>query len=127
MALIRSEEGPNQANLTDSEAGYLKSRRGFVADYNAQPIVSPLDPEKTAKRGMFITGVEVTNKNDDHPYLLPMIERAADNVAEKDDGSRVTLADAGYHSGSNLERCVQNGASGVGARGARQQTATPLR
>ena len=109
IVLTQSEDGPNQANLTDSEAGYLKSRQGFVAGYNAQAIVSPLDPEKAAKRGMFITGVEVTNKNDDHPYLLPMIEQAANNVGEKDDGSRVTLADAGYHSGSNLERCAQNG------------------
>ena len=109
MALTQSEEGPNQANLTDSEAGYLKSRQGFIAGYNAQAIVSPLDLKKAAKPGMFITGVEVTNKNDDHPYLLPMIEQAADNVGKKDDGDRVTLADAGYHSGSNLDRCVQNG------------------
>lgn len=108
IALTQSEEGPKQANLTDSEAGYLKSRQGFIAGYNAQAIVSPLDPEKAAKPGMFITGVAVTNKNDDHPHLLPMIEQAADNVGQKDDGDRVTLADAGYHSGSNLEECDLN-------------------
>ena len=109
MALTQSEEGPKHANLTDSEAGYLKSRQGSIAGYNAQAIVSPLDPEKAAKPGMFITGVAVTNKNDDHPHLLPMIEQAAENIGTMDDGDRVTLADAGYHSGSNLEQCVQNG------------------
>ena len=109
MALTQSEEGPKHANLTDSEAGYLKSRQGFIAGYNAQAIVSPLDPEKAAKPGMFITGVAVTNKNDDHPHLLPMIEQAAENIGTMDDGNRVTLADAGYHSGSNLEQCAQNG------------------
>ena len=34
-----------------------------------------------------------------------MIKQAADHVGQKDDWDRVTLADAGYRSGSNLEEC----------------------
>ena len=63
---------------------------------------------------MRITAVDVTNTPTDHPHLLPMIERAATNIAgtantANTEKAGVTLADAGYHSGPNLASCALAG------------------
>jgi transposase len=106
---VRREGGPKHANLTDPDARLLKVRGGYTTGYNAQAMVSPLKPG-----GMLITAVDVTNTPTDHPHLLPMIERAATNIAgtantANTEAAGVTLADAGYHSGPNLASCALAG------------------
>ena len=116
---VRREGGPKHANLTDPDARLLKIRaKGkYTTGYNAQAMVSPLKPG-----GMLITAVDVTNTPTDHPHLLPMIERAATNIAgtantANTEEAGVTLADAGYHSGP--EPCIvcTDGSQGAHARG----------
>ena len=109
IASVEQEEGPNHVNLTDEEAGLLKTRRGgFITGYNAQSMVSPLSSdEEEGGRGMIITAVDVNSNSDDHPQLVSMIETAAHNTGR--DPETVTLADAGYHSGANLATCATHG------------------
>ena len=109
IASVEEEEGPNYANLTDEDAGLLKTRRGgFITGYNAQSMVSPLSSdEDEGSRGLIITAVDVNSNSDDHPQLVSMIETAAHNTGR--DPETVTLADAGYHSGPNLATCATHG------------------
>ena len=61
---------------------------------------------------MFITGTAVAPGGDDHDELLPMIEQAAANTGSGEErGGRgtMTVADAGYHSGANLELAAEAG------------------
>ena len=121
LSEVEKEGRPNSANLTDPDAVLLKSRHGYVAGYNAQAIVSPVkaedeadgdDPPKSGSGGMFITGAGVAPGGDDHPELLPMIEQAAANTGSRGTGDAmvtVTIADAGYHSGANLELAAESG------------------
>ena len=51
---------------------------------------------------MLITAVEVTDDPDDHSQLVPMLRAAEETTKLR---SEMTLADAGYHSGSNLQQC----------------------
>ena len=108
LASVEDEEGPNHANLTDEEAGLLKTRRGgFITGYNAQTMVSPLPSEdEEGSGGLLITAVDVNSSSDDHPQLVSMIQAVADNTGR--DPETVTLADAGYHSGANLASCGSN-------------------
>ncbi|MBN4059477.1 IS1182 family transposase [Dehalococcoides mccartyi] len=102
---VEREGGPRHANLTDPDARLLRIRGGHTTGYNAQAMVSPLRPG-----GMLITAADVTNTPADHPHLLPMIERAASNIGKASvEEVRVTLADAGYHSGPNLASCALAG------------------
>ena len=113
LGRVEQEDGPNYENLTDQDAGLLNtSGGGFIAGYNAQSVAAPLKPPPSPDdapddSGMIITAVGLTASSDDHPQLIPMIEASADNT----DKSRasVTLADAGYHSGSNLAACASSG------------------
>ena len=50
-------------------------------------------------RGMLVTAVEVTDDPDDHSQLVPMLGAAEETTKLR---SEMTLADAGYHSGSDL-------------------------
>lgn len=104
LARVEAEEGPRHTNLTDTDAGLLKSGAGgFITGYNAQAMVSPLGSEDEGAQGMLITAADATASGDDHPHLTPLIEAAADNIdAERE---VVTVADAGYHSGANLAAC----------------------
>ena len=56
--------------------------------------------------GMIITAAEVTYTSDDHPQLIPMIEASAQNTGTY---HAMTVADAGYHSGTNLADCASAG------------------
>jgi transposase len=109
LGRVEQEEGPNYENLTDPDAGLLSTKGGtFIAGYNAQSMVAPLNPptsEEAGGRGsgMIITAVEVTSGSDDHPQLIPMIEASAHNTGTRE--GVITLADAGYHSGANLADC----------------------
>ena len=139
LARVEQKEGANHENLTDQDAGLLKTSGGnFVAGYNAQAMAAPLKslpldspdqaPDDHDVSGMIITAVGVAANSDDHPQLIPMIEASADNTgdspgadtqptpnaeASADDASKsqptVTLADAGYHSGANLAECDSSG------------------
>ena len=106
MAQMDKEDGPRHTNLTDGDAGLLKTGGGFIAGYNAQAMVSPLDSEKAPDGGMLITAADVTTSGDDHPQLVPMMEEAAVNT---ESAAATTLADAGYHSGPNLASCAAGG------------------
>ncbi len=105
LGLVLEEEGANHANLTDPDAGLLKSKEGgFIAGYNAQSMVAPITSDDAS--GMIITAADVTSGSDDHPQLVPMIEASAENTGTD---HAVTVADAGYHSGTNLADCASSG------------------
>ena len=97
---VQAEDGPERVNLTDRDAKLMKGRQGIVAGYNAQAMVSSLKEEYGG--GMLITAADVTNEADDHHQLLPMIEQAEENTGQ---AAETTLADGGYHSGTNLKAC----------------------
>lgn len=88
-----------QCHLTDPEARLMKGRGGYVAGYNGQVVVSPLDEAVTQTGGMLITAAAVTDDPDDHGQLVPMLEQAAGTTGRH---AEITLADGGYHSGENL-------------------------
>ena len=127
LSEVEAEDGPNSLNLTDPDAKLMRTRNGFVAGYNAQAMVSSVKTEAKAppehdddenddppedsspsRGGMFITGAGLTQEGDDHAQLMPMIEQAAANT--NSEGTKgVTVADAGYHSGSNLQLAEEAG------------------
>ena len=100
---VEAEEG--RVNLTDGDAVLMKTRQGFVAGYNAQAMVSPLETEDGGKR-FLITAAEVSQAPDDHSELQRMLEASEETLGEH---AEVTLADAGYHSGENLTACEEQG------------------
>lgn len=97
-----AEEDRERINLTDSEANLMKGRQGFIAGYNLEAAVSPLKANEAGKSGLFLTAVEVVQDPDDHNQLIPMLEQATENTGKQADRS---LADAGFHSGANLDTC----------------------
>ena len=90
-----------QINLTDADARLMKTRQGIAPCYNAQAMVSPMQTG-AGRRGKLITAVEVTDDPDDHSQLVPMLRATEETTKLR---SEMTLADAGYHSGSNLQQC----------------------
>jgi transposase len=108
LAQVRTEDGPSRVNLTDPDARLMKGRQGFVAGYNGQAMVTPTqDPTApSAAGGLLITAAAVTTEPDDHAQLVPMIEQAR---ATTERVTAVTLADGGYHSGTNLADCAERG------------------
>jgi len=106
LAQIRTEEEGARINLTDPEAVLLKGRAGYVAGYNAQAMVSPLCRDVAGQSGLVISAAAITTDPDDHRQLVPMIDQARENRGV---AVGVTLADAGYHSGENLQACEQAG------------------
>ncbi len=70
MERVSREEGLERFNLTDEDAELVKSRHGIVAGYNAQAMVSPLEPDKAGASGLLITAAEVVNDPDDHAQSL---------------------------------------------------------
>ena len=104
MEQLADEEGERRVNLTDGDASLMKARGGIVAGYNAQAMVSPLEPVASAGTGLVITAADVVCEADDHGQLTPMLEQAEEMTADR---AEATLADAGYHSGANLESCAQ--------------------
>lgn len=107
---VSAADGPTRVNLTDRDATLQKGRQGFVAGYNAQAVVAPLDVAAAGRTGLLITAAEVTKDADDHRQLLPMLALAH---ATTGGAAVVTVADAGYHSGPNLEACAEQGYSVV--------------
>lgn len=96
----KEQLGPGERlNLTDREARLMKGRGGYVAGYNAQALVSPLDATTAGTTGMLITAADVSDDPDDHDQLVPMLDQAAATTGQH---AGATLADGGYHSGPNL-------------------------
>ena len=97
-------EEQQRINLADSDAGLMKACGGFVTRYNAQAVVSPLQPATSEGTGLVITAADVVRGANDCGQLTPMLQQAEEVTGGK---AQVTLADAGYHSGANLEACAQ--------------------
>jgi hypothetical protein len=106
MERLASEEGTVRVNLTDGDAQLMKGRHGIEAGYNAQAMVSPLNPAKATRSGMLITAADVVNSASDTAQLVPMLEKS-----EETTGVRVpiTLADGGYHTAANLQAGERRG------------------
>lgn len=101
--LARDEK--ERINLTDGDATYLKTaQQTRVAGYNMETAVSPVKAAEDEKiTGRIITAVEVTAEQNDVSTLVPMMEQAEEMTGGK---AEVTLADANFHSGANLEACA---------------------
>ncbi len=72
---------------------------------HAQSMVSPIEVDDEAS-GMLITAVDVVDEPTDYGQFTPL-----PGQAEETTGTRacLTLADAGYYSGSNLSECAGRG------------------
>ena len=96
ISCLGGRDGQKFINLTDQDARMMDTRQGIAMAYNAQAMVSPVTADgKTA--GMLITAADETT---DQSQLR--------RQAEETSRAETTLADAGYHSGSNLE-CARRG------------------
>ena len=107
MADLESKERQKRVNLTDGDARLMKARGSVLLGYNAEAMVSPLEPDGGAT-GMFITAVDMADDGRDDPQLVPMLEQAEATTGTK---SEMTLTDAAYHSGRGLEECARRGQS----------------
>ena len=92
MERLASEEGTVRVNLTDGDTQLMKGRHGIEAGYNAQAMVSPIDPAKAQGDGLFITAADVGTTADDYGQLLPMMKQAEEMTGQH---AKVTLADGG--------------------------------
>jgi len=86
-----------QRSFTDPEARMMKTNHGFDYAYNAQAVVD--------ETHQVVLAAEVTQDATDIHQLVPMVEKAAENLeAARISGSPKTmLVDAGYCSEDNLE------------------------
>ena len=83
----------------------MKTDRGFGPGYNAQAMVSPVDPD-SGMTGMLVTAADVVDEPNDYYRLAPMVLQAEETTGTK---APMTLADAGYFTGSHLEECARRG------------------
>ena len=83
----------------------MKGRQGIIAGYNAQAMVSPIEPDE-GPTGMLVTAVDVVDQPSDNDLLIPMMA-----TAEVITGTKVnmTLADAGYFATAHLAECALRG------------------
>lgn len=103
LQAARAELDPGtRVNLTDADARLMPSRRGYVAGYNAQAVVSPLDERVAGRSGMLIMAAEVTAAPDDHAQLLPMLDAAETTTGQR---AAVSVVDGGYSSAPVLAAC----------------------
>ena len=105
MEELANRERSTKINLTDNDSRVLKDGKGFITGYNAQAMVSPVELD-SGMTGIFVTAAEVVDAANDFGQLAPMLERAEETA-----GIRVgmTLADAGYLTGRDLEQCALRG------------------
>jgi hypothetical protein len=104
MDRLANETGVVRVKLTDGDSELMKRRNGIVAGYNAQSVVSPVNP--ALGNGMLITAADVGNNASDSAQLAPMLK-----MSEEMTGVRVpvTLADGGYHTAANLREGERRG------------------
>ncbi len=105
MCELASRDGQKFINLTDQDARMMNTRQGIAMAYNAQAMVSPVTADGKPA-GMLITAADVVAETTDQSQLGPMMEQAEETSGHR---AETTLADAGYHSGSNLELCARRG------------------
>lgn len=102
MEEISGEEASSTVNLTDKDTKLMKSRQGIVPAYNLQAAAA-----STADgNGLILVAEDLVQDQVDRHQLVPMQTQAEDNTGRKPD---ILLADAGYHSGKNLEICAEKG------------------
>jgi transposase len=106
MSRVDQHKGVARVNLTDEDAQLMKGRNGIMPAYNAQAMVSPLDPETAQGNGMLITAANVVNTAADCGQLVPMLEQTEELTGER---VQTTLADGGYHTAANLETGERRG------------------
>lgn len=101
---VKPEEGPGareQVNLTDADSRIMpQSGGGFEQSYNAQACVT----EET----LLIVAADVSQNPNDKREMEPMLEE----LEELPDGLgkvEKLLADAGYYSEANVEKCEEKG------------------
>ena len=88
----------DQVNLTDADSRIMKvAGGGFEQCYNAQAVV--------ATGSLLIVAAAVTQAANDKEQLMPMIEKLQALPQELGRAQRI-LADSGYLSQSNVERCA---------------------
>ena len=88
----------DQINLTDEDSRIMKvAGGGFDQCYNAQAVV--------ATGSMLIVAAEVTQAANDNGQLMPMIEKLK-SLPQELGRTRRILADNGYMSEPNVERCT---------------------
>ncbi len=94
------ESGPrdkDQVNLTDEESRIMPSAHGFVQAYNAQAAVDT--------DSHLIVENHLTQNSNDKQEIEPAL-KALTGLEEPLDGKvDALLADAGYHSEANIEKC----------------------
>jgi transposase len=86
-----------KANVTDPDSRIMKTRSGYVQGYNGQAMVT---------ENQIIIAAELTMEENDVKQLIPMIEKAEENMAAleiNDETIGVVLADAGYCSDTNMD------------------------
>ena len=103
---LAGQERLRPINLTDKDARLMKTRHGIVPGYNAQSMVSPIEVDDDEASGMLIAAVDVVDEPTDYGQFTPMLEQAEETTGTK---ACMTLADAGYYSGSNLSECAGRG------------------
>jgi transposase len=92
-----------KANVSDPDSRIMKTRSGYVQGYNGQAMVT---------EGQIIIAAELTMEENDVKQLIPMIEKAEENIAAlefNDETIGVVLADAGYCSDTNMENTEPDG------------------
>ncbi len=105
MDELAGAKKPRRINLTDQDARLMKASYGVVPAYNAQAMVSPVEQDGEPT-GMLITAAHVVSVPNDNYQLVPMMERAEEATGTR---TPMTLADAGYFSGSDLADCADRG------------------
>jgi transposase len=106
MNRLAQQERIKRVNLTDEDSQLMKGRSGIITGYNAQAMVSPLNPETAKGSGMLITATEVVNSASDSGQLVPMLEQAEELTGQR---APITLADGGYHTAASLEAGERRG------------------
>lgn len=100
-AQARLAEGRKKGNLTDPDAHQMTANGGNRPSYNAQAVV-----RSVREGGRLIVALEVRTRADDHEGLPDLAMQAAVRCGQP---AGVTVADTGYHSGSVLATCHEQG------------------
>jgi transposase len=102
MEQISDEEESSTINLTDKDTKLMKSRQGILPAYNLQAVAA----NTVDGRGLILVAEDVVQDQVDRHQLESMQTQTEENTGRKPD---ILLADAGYHSGQNLEICAEKG------------------
>ena len=96
------EAGPkekDQVNLTDEESRIMPGANGeFIQGFNAQAVVE--------EDSHMVVGNHVSQATNDKQEVEPALNQLA-KVAEELGKPEALVADAGYHSKENVEKCVE--------------------